>query len=144
MALAAPSFLRRLPTTPPHVPPPPCASRLRSRPLREPRLCQRLVATAAAAAPLASSPTTVRTPRGPPLLTRTRQLLTLWSRRRTRSGGSTNCCARFRKRGADSRRGPTNALPSRRPSYVGGLIGRSLSNNLHSRNAAAFVTLCWV
>ncbi|XP_066384091.1 probable plastid-lipid-associated protein 10, chloroplastic isoform X2 [Miscanthus floridulus] len=63
MALAAPSSLRRLPTTPPHVPPPPCASRLRSRPLREPRLCQRLVAAAAAAAPLASSPTTADTER---------------------------------------------------------------------------------
>ncbi|CAL4942757.1 unnamed protein product [Urochloa decumbens] len=37
---------------------------------------------------------------------------------RTRSGGSTSCCAWFRKRGADSRRGPNSAPPSRRPSYV--------------------------
>ncbi|OQU91526.1 hypothetical protein SORBI_3001G198100 [Sorghum bicolor] len=64
MALAAPSSLRRLPTTPPHVLSPPCAYRLRSRPLREPRLCRRLVAAAAAAtAPLASSPTTADTER---------------------------------------------------------------------------------
>lgn len=147
MALAAPSSLRRLPTTPPQAPSPPCASRLRSRPLREPRLCQRLVAAVAAAAaataPLASSPTTVRTPRASPLLSKTRHLLMLWSRRRTRSGGSTSCCARFRKRGADSRRGPTNALPSRRPSYVRGLIGRRLTNCTLA-TAAAFVTLCWV
>ncbi|XP_066386833.1 probable plastid-lipid-associated protein 10, chloroplastic isoform X2 [Miscanthus floridulus] len=65
MALAAPSSLRCLPTTPPHVPSPPCASRLRSRPLREPRLWHRLVAAAAAAAtaPLASSSTTADTER---------------------------------------------------------------------------------
>jgi hypothetical protein len=134
MALAAPSSLRRLPTTPPQAPSPPYASRLRSRSLREPRLCQRLVAAGAAAAtaPLASSPTTVRTQRAPPLLTRTRHLLTLWSCRRTRSGGSTSCCARFRKRGADSRRGPTNALPSRRPSYVRVLIGRCLTICTHA------------
>jgi hypothetical protein len=133
MALAAPSSLRLLPTTPSQAPSPPCASRHRSRPLRELRLCQRLATAAAATAPLASSPTTsVRTPRAHPLPTNTRHLLTRWSRRRTRSGGSTNCCARFRKRGADSQRGPTNALPSRRPSYVRCLIGRCLTIRTHA------------
>lgn len=58
MALAAPSSLRLLPTTPSQAPSPPCASRHRSRPLRELRLCQRLATAAAATAPLASSPTT--------------------------------------------------------------------------------------
>lgn len=61
MALAAPSSLLLLPTTPSQAPSPRCASRLRSRPLRELRLCQRLATAAAAAAataPFASSPTT--------------------------------------------------------------------------------------
>jgi hypothetical protein len=44
--------------------------------------------------------------------------LTLWSRRRTWSGGSTSCCARCRRHGADLRRGPTSEWPSRRLSYV--------------------------
>ncbi|KAG2547935.1 hypothetical protein PVAP13_9KG141200 [Panicum virgatum] len=57
MALAAAlSSLRRLPATPPQSRSPPPASRLRSRPPREPRLRQPLVAASAAAtAPLSAS-----------------------------------------------------------------------------------------
>nr|CAB3494223.1 unnamed protein product [Digitaria exilis] len=55
MALAAPSSLRRLPTTPPQARSPPASPFLRSLPLRKPRLRQPLVAVATATAPLAAS-----------------------------------------------------------------------------------------
>ncbi|CAL4942758.1 unnamed protein product [Urochloa decumbens] len=58
MALAAPSSLRRLPTTPPQARSPPAASLRCSRPMRERRLRLRqplVAAAAAAAAPLAAS-----------------------------------------------------------------------------------------
>ncbi|PVH31619.1 hypothetical protein PAHAL_9G192500 [Panicum hallii] len=65
MALAAPSSLRRLSATPPQARSPPAASRLRSYPLREPRLRLRqpLVAAAAATAPLSASASPAETER---------------------------------------------------------------------------------
>ena len=76
--------------------------------------------------------------------TNTRHLLTRWSRRRTRSGGSTNCCARFRKRGANSQRVGPDQRAAIEEAVIRTMPNRSLSNNSHSRNAAAFVTLCLV
>jgi hypothetical protein len=58
------------------------------------------------------------------------------ARRRTRSGGNTTCCAWFRKRGAGSRRGPTSAPPSRRPSYVRVPLLTPSGDILRSRNVA--------
>ncbi|XP_039783648.1 uncharacterized protein LOC120650549 isoform X1 [Panicum virgatum] len=85
-----------------------CRPRRRSRGLRpRPPACAR----ALRASPVSASPSSPRRRRPRP-----RSLLRLPPR--TRSGGSTSCCARFRKRGADSQRGPTSAPPSRRPSYV--------------------------
>lgn len=141
MALAAPSSLRRLPATPPQARSPPAFSRLRSRPLREPRLRLRqpLVAAAAATAPLSASASPVRTPpRAPPPLAKfPRHSLT----RSGLAGGNGAEEARAAARGSgNAARIRGGARPARR--HRGGRRTYEAAYSrviLHSRVVAPFV-----